>query len=94
MSLKRHDIPVLEGSAESLPAAFKPATCDGLVFSHVLEHLVDPEAAVRNAAALLKPTGLMFCEVPNNESLVAKQSGLAESRAVVKYLERRLEKKP
>ncbi|HEX6708142.1 MAG TPA: class I SAM-dependent methyltransferase [Albitalea sp.] len=77
VSLRHHKVRVLEGSAEALPAALAPASCDALVFSHVLEHLVDPIAAVRRASALLKPGGLLFCEVPNNESLIARQSGLA-----------------
>jgi 2-polyprenyl-3-methyl-5-hydroxy-6-metoxy-1,4-benzoquinol methylase len=72
-----HDITVLEGSAEALPTALAPASHDGVVFSHVVEHLVDPIAALRHAVALLKPDGLLFCEVPNNESLIARQSGLA-----------------
>jgi len=78
-SLSLHDpeIRVLEGTAEALPAPLRPGTLDGVVFSHVLEHLVDPVAAVRQAAALLKPGGLLFCEVPNNDALVARESGLA-----------------
>jgi SAM-dependent methyltransferase len=77
LSWRENDIRVLEGSAEALPAALEPASCDGVVFSHVMEHLVDPVGALRHAATLLKPGGLLFCEVPNNESLVARQSGLA-----------------
>ncbi len=68
---------VLEGSAESLPDSLRLGSYDGVVFSHVLEHLCDPIAALRTAAALLKPAGLLFCEVPNNESLIARQSGLS-----------------
>jgi hypothetical protein len=48
-----------------------------VVFSHVVEHLVEPLKALGHAAALLKPRGLLFCEVPNNEALIARQSGLA-----------------
>jgi SAM-dependent methyltransferase len=77
LSLREHDIRVLEGSAESLPPELRPGTLDGVVFSHVLEHLVDPLAALQRASTLLKPTGLLFCEVPNNDALIARQSGLA-----------------
>ncbi|MEO8308116.1 MAG: class I SAM-dependent methyltransferase [Pseudomonadota bacterium] len=77
MSLRDSQISVLEGSAESLPRELKPGGCDGVVFSHVLEHLVDPRNALVNAVQLLRSGGLMFCEVPNNESLIARQSGLS-----------------
>ena len=70
------ELHVLEGSAEALPPL--PAhSFDGVVFSHVVEHLVEPLPALRSAAALLKPGGKLFCEVPNNESLIARQSGLS-----------------
>jgi 2-polyprenyl-3-methyl-5-hydroxy-6-metoxy-1,4-benzoquinol methylase len=74
-TLSRRDRKVLEGSAESLPPEL--GTFDGIVFSHVLEHLVDPVMALTRAAALLKSHGLVFCEVPNNESAIAEQCGLA-----------------
>lgn len=38
---------------------------DRVVFSDVLEHLVDPEAAVRTAAALLRPGGAIVASIPN-----------------------------
>ncbi|MBC8055602.1 MAG: class I SAM-dependent methyltransferase [Rhizobiales bacterium] len=77
VSRRGDNLAVLEGSAESLPAALQPGAFDGAVFSHVLEHLVDPAGAVRAAATLLKPAGLMFIEVPNNASSIARQSLLA-----------------
>jgi len=67
---------VLEGSAERLPE-LPISSFDGIVFSHVLEHLVDPVSAVREAAKLLKPGGRLFCEVPNNEAMIAHQSNLS-----------------
>jgi SAM-dependent methyltransferase len=77
VSFHGKNVTVLEGSAESLPPTLARGSVDGVVFSHVLEHLSDPAAALRQAASLLKPTGLLFCEVPNNESAIAEQSGLA-----------------
>jgi SAM-dependent methyltransferase len=68
---------VFEGSAEALPAPLPRGSFDAALFKQVLEHLVDPVAALRNAATLLKPGGLIFVEVPNNQSAVAQQSGLA-----------------
>ena len=75
VSRKSADIEVLEGTAERLPSTLLLRSYDGVVFSHVIEHLVSPAAAIRSAASLLKPGGLMFVEVPNNESKLAKQSG-------------------
>lgn len=66
---------VLEGTAENLPAMAE--SFDAIVYSHVVEHLVDPVKALRAAAKLLKPSGVMVIEVPNNASLIAKYMGLA-----------------
>jgi SAM-dependent methyltransferase len=38
---------------------------DALVFSHVLEHLVDPVAALRSLLRLLRPDGALIIAVPN-----------------------------
>jgi SAM-dependent methyltransferase len=77
VSFRNENITMLEGSVESLPPSLARGSVDGVVFSHVLEHLSDPAAALRQASSLLKSTGLLFCEVPNNESAIAEQSGLA-----------------
>lgn len=45
------------------------ACCD------VLEHLVDPAAAVRRIAELLEPGGYLFATVPDSGSLVARALG-------------------
>ena len=66
---------VLEGTAEKLPEMAE--LFDAIVYSHVVEHLVDPVTALRNAAKLLKPSGVMVIEVPNNASLIADYMGLA-----------------
>ena len=76
-ALSRQDLHVLEGTAEALPRELEPAGYDAVVFSHVIEHLVDPVDAVSRAASLLKPEGLLVVEVPNNESTIAVRSGLA-----------------
>ena len=56
---------VHDGTAEALPEALAPASCDAVVMSHVLEHCADPVAAVGGAASVLRPGGLFICEVPN-----------------------------
>lgn len=61
--------PVYEGTAEQLPSELDGETFDAIVFAHVLEHCLDPELALRNALAMLKPGGLLMVDVPNNECL-------------------------
>src|SRR4051812_5462888 len=61
----------------ALPRSLEPGSCDGVVFSDVVAHLADPVKALGDAAALLKPGGLLFCEVPNHEALIARRSGMA-----------------
>lgn len=61
----RNDVNIVEGTAEELPATLQPGSFDLVVMSHSLEHCRDPGRAVDNAAALLKPGGLLYCEVPN-----------------------------
>jgi predicted SAM-dependent methyltransferase len=43
----------------------------------VLEHCIDPLRAVRNVHALLRPGGVLFCEVPNNACAGFAHAGLA-----------------
>lgn len=42
-----------------------PASLDLVTLNHVLEHLADPWNALRRIGAWLKPSGLLFIEVPN-----------------------------
>lgn len=77
VSLRGQAATVFEGSAEALPPQLARGTFDAVMFKQVLEHLVDPVAALRSAAELLKPGGVMFVEVPNNECTIARRSGLA-----------------
>jgi 2-polyprenyl-3-methyl-5-hydroxy-6-metoxy-1,4-benzoquinol methylase len=77
VSLQGEHTQVFEGSAETLPDQLARGSFDAVMFKQVLEHLVDPVDALRNAAQLLKPGGVMFVEVPNNDSAISKQSGLS-----------------
>jgi 2-polyprenyl-3-methyl-5-hydroxy-6-metoxy-1,4-benzoquinol methylase len=77
LALRRRGTQVVEGSAEALPPQLARGSFDAALFKQVLEHLVDPVAALRNAAELLRPGGLLFIEVPNAQSAVSRQCGLS-----------------
>jgi SAM-dependent methyltransferase len=57
---------VFEGTAEALPAAIAGRQFDVVLLSHVLEHCIDPAAALGNVKRLLAPGGTAILEVPNN----------------------------
>jgi SAM-dependent methyltransferase len=66
---------VFEGTAEALPAAMEGRKFDVVLLSHVLEHCIDPVAALRNVKKLLAEDGTAIIEVPNNASLAAEMYG-------------------
>jgi SAM-dependent methyltransferase len=77
LALRMRDVEVVEGSAEALPPQLVRGSFDAALYKQVLEHLVDPVAALRNAAELLRPGGLLIVEVPNAQSAVSRQSALS-----------------
>jgi SAM-dependent methyltransferase len=46
-------------------APWPPASFDAVTFNHALEHVPDPLVTLRQAAALLRPGGLLVVSVPN-----------------------------
>jgi SAM-dependent methyltransferase len=58
--------PVFKGTAEELPEALDGSLFDVVLLSHVLEHCIEPAAALANVVRLLAPTGTAVIEVPNN----------------------------
>ena len=60
---------IFNGTAESLPAEISGRKFDVVLMSHVLEHCIDPIAAVINAKSLLAPDGSVVIEVPNNAAV-------------------------
>lgn len=58
-------------SLEALPAA----SFDAVVAKHVLEHIPDPERAVRAIAGALRPGGVFLMAVPNTRSLLRPLKG-------------------
>ena len=69
----RQGVDVHVGTLEDAPWA--PGTFDAIVFNHSLEHIPQPEAAIRLAAALLRPGGLLAVAVPNFRSWQARVFG-------------------
>lgn len=57
------------GTAESIPDAIREMKFNAVIFSHVLEHCIDPDLALENAKSALKPGGTCVIEVPNNACL-------------------------
>jgi SAM-dependent methyltransferase len=55
---------VLAGGTELLPD-FAPGSFDVVLFADVLEHLVDPGQALRDARRLLAPGGHVVASIPN-----------------------------
>ena len=53
-------------------AEFAPNSFDFITFGAVLEHLYDPDLALRKALGWLRPGGVIQAEVPNADFLVAK----------------------
>lgn len=56
------------------PAA--PASLDAVTLNHVLEHVDRPDALLRAIRPLLKPTGILFVEVPNCDSYLLRAADL------------------
>jgi len=66
---------VLPGTAEDMPPEITGQRYDFILFAHVLEHCLDPMLALRNAAGLLAPGGVLLLETPNNAALGLAQQG-------------------
>lgn len=56
---------VADLNAVTLADAFSGRSFDTVVFGDVLEHLLDPAAALRSAASLLAPGGKVVVSIPN-----------------------------
>jgi 2-polyprenyl-3-methyl-5-hydroxy-6-metoxy-1,4-benzoquinol methylase len=68
---------VYSGTCESLPDLIQAKTFDLIIASHVLHHCISPTVGLRNIADRLVPGGRLICEVPNQECLGARWSGIA-----------------
>ncbi|MCB1388315.1 MAG: class I SAM-dependent methyltransferase [Rhodobacteraceae bacterium] len=72
---RERGLDVMEGTAERLPAAVRDRLYDLIVFTHVLEHTLDPVLSLSNARDLLSENGIMSIEVPNNASEGSRRMG-------------------
>ena len=61
--LREAGIPAAPGAATSLPSAAQGANL--LIYSNLLEHLLDPMAALREAHRVLADDGVLLIEVPD-----------------------------
>lgn len=64
-SARQHLSEVVEGDIERVALPWKPARFDAVLMSEVLEHLLDPWAAVKRIAPFLKPGALVMASSPN-----------------------------
>jgi len=69
--------PVYGGTAEALPDEVAGQRFDVVLLSHVLEHCIDPVAALGNVKGLLAPGGTAIIEVPNNAAVALDTFGPA-----------------
>jgi SAM-dependent methyltransferase len=65
----------LDVTQEDFLGAPLEGSFDLILMFHVIEHFVDPVAAVRRARELLAPGGAVFVETPNWESIGARWRG-------------------
>lgn len=56
---------VIVGNVETLSFDWQPATFDAVIFSEVLEHLVQPGDVLKNIARFVRPGGLLLASSPN-----------------------------
>jgi len=59
---RKRGLTCFNGSAESIP--FESEYFDGVIITHVLEHLDEPAGALRQIWRVLRPGGLLFAAVP------------------------------
>jgi SAM-dependent methyltransferase len=66
---------VFNGTAENPPREIATDRFDVVLMSHVLEHCIDPVAAIYNARRILADYGRLVIEVPNNAARGFKKFG-------------------
>jgi ubiquinone/menaquinone biosynthesis C-methylase UbiE len=75
-----------KGNAQSLP--FATASFDKVICSEVLEHLQDPDIALKEIARVLKPGGRALISIPN-EPLINTLKSMFQKLGIFNLLLRR-----
>jgi ubiquinone/menaquinone biosynthesis C-methylase UbiE len=74
----------LVGDLEDLP--FKNNSFDTIICSEVIEHLLEPERAIREFERVLKSKGILVVTVPNPLHILKKMSPIFWSKCVLSSL--------
>lgn len=69
----RHGLEVFRGELEE--ACVPEASLDAVVMSHLIEHVGDPVATLREVRRILRPGGVVLMETPNGGSLERRVFG-------------------
>ena len=56
---------VITGNVETMAFDWQPASFDAVIYSEVLEHLVEPAAVVSKLARFIRPGGMLLASSPN-----------------------------
>ncbi len=69
-------VPIHEGTLDQWVDAHPGLLADVVAMWHVLEHVPDPRALLRQAASMTRPGGLVMLEVPNGASSERERLGI------------------
>ncbi len=72
-SRRRFGLKIFRGTIRA--NQFSPSNFDIIIMSDVLEHMTDPQKELGRLIEILKPQGLLFVQVPNFNSIMAKITG-------------------
>jgi 2-polyprenyl-3-methyl-5-hydroxy-6-metoxy-1,4-benzoquinol methylase len=80
--IRGQDLTAYVGSAQNLPKLSSPPAL--AIYSHILEHILEPTDALREIKKIIKPQGIVYIEVPNASSY--PQKGLPYNSLYLEHL--------